>query len=184
MQQVTRQLCEMLKEPPYIQPRVLRVVRWGGIEFAQAVAEEALAVEAEGGMMTLDGSRRRTPGGVFFYLARGRLSKPLRRKVFYFYKRKKKKAATPDQEQEPEQPEPAVKAAAPAEPESMEEVVDPLQQLTTLRQALEDAQQHLEAIRSGPKNKQTGMFSAMKAVVDLQKEIDTLLKEHPDLAEA
>src|SRR5882724_10660483 len=35
---------------------------------------EALTVEANGGMRTQDGSRRRTKGGVFFYLVRGRVS--------------------------------------------------------------------------------------------------------------
>jgi hypothetical protein len=38
---------------------------------------KTLTVKAEGGMMLADGSRRRTPGGVFFYLARGKMPSKL-----------------------------------------------------------------------------------------------------------
>ena len=43
---------------------------------------EALTVEANGGMRTQDGSRRRTKGGVFFYLVRGRVSPRERQQLF------------------------------------------------------------------------------------------------------
>ena len=47
-----------------------------------AVVAEALEVEAQEGIMTSDESRRRTKGGVFFYLARYRMSPDVRRLVY------------------------------------------------------------------------------------------------------
>jgi hypothetical protein len=46
------------------------VVKQLGPEQALAFLHEAQAIEANGGLMLPDGSRRRTPGGVFFYLVR------------------------------------------------------------------------------------------------------------------
>ncbi len=62
--------------------QVWRVVRVLGIERAQALYEQTLAVETSGGMMLPDGSRRRTPGGVFFKLVRDTASKEERWKMF------------------------------------------------------------------------------------------------------
>jgi hypothetical protein len=58
--------------------QIERIVHHLGLETAQIALKEALAVEAEGGMLTDDGKRRRTPGGVFFYLVRGRTPPELR----------------------------------------------------------------------------------------------------------
>ena len=67
------------------QPRgtILRVVERLGAEAARAFLEEALAIEAQGGLWLGDGSRRRTPGGVFFHLVRQRAEKPDRLAIFY-----------------------------------------------------------------------------------------------------
>src|SRR5918998_3824544 len=62
--------------------QVGRVVEVLGIERAQALYEQALEVEAGGGMMLPDGSRRRTPGGVFFKLVRDSTSDTDREKIF------------------------------------------------------------------------------------------------------
>src|SRR5262245_15194998 len=58
--------------------QIERIVHHLGLETAQTALKEALAVEAEGGMLTDDQKRRRTPGGVFFYLVRGRTPPELR----------------------------------------------------------------------------------------------------------
>ncbi|HVO71422.1 MAG TPA: hypothetical protein VMT24_15335, partial [Aggregatilineaceae bacterium] len=58
------------------------IVRLCGVGFAQAVLKEALEIDASGGLMTSDGSHRRTRGGVFYYLARYRMSPPVRRIVY------------------------------------------------------------------------------------------------------
>ncbi|MDQ5851553.1 MAG: phosphorylated adapter RNA export RNA-binding domain-containing protein [Chloroflexota bacterium] len=62
--------------------QVGRVVRVLGIERAEAFYQQALEVEAAGGMMLPDGSRRRTPGGVFFKLVRDGVSEEERLAIF------------------------------------------------------------------------------------------------------
>ncbi|MFP4322992.1 MAG: hypothetical protein ACLFTK_11115 [Anaerolineales bacterium] len=46
------------------------IVRYMGLDYAYDLHKQVQEIEAQGGMMTKDGSRRRTPGGVFFTLAR------------------------------------------------------------------------------------------------------------------
>ncbi len=53
-----------------------------GEERVHALVAEARAVEAAGGMMLGDGSRRRTLGGVFFYLARRSMDRKDAARVF------------------------------------------------------------------------------------------------------
>jgi phosphorylated adapter RNA export protein len=67
-----------------------------GLEFAQAILQETLTIESQGGMMIQLGTRRRTPGGVFLYLARNKLSSYVRWAIFHpvtdAQKKKAKKA--------------------------------------------------------------------------------------------
>src|SRR5918998_3519024 len=53
-----------------------------GEERVRAVVAEALAVEARGGLLLPDGSRRRTVGGVFFHLVRRGVTRDERRAIF------------------------------------------------------------------------------------------------------
>jgi hypothetical protein len=62
--------------------QIAAIVRALGEERALAVLVEANEVERTGGMMLPDGSRRRTPGGVFFAIARRRLSPEDRDAIF------------------------------------------------------------------------------------------------------
>jgi hypothetical protein len=59
-----------------------RVVSVVGIEQAQALLQKTLETEAGGGLLVRNGSRRRTPGGVFFYLARTSLPKRVVREIW------------------------------------------------------------------------------------------------------
>jgi len=70
------------EKEPGPRAQVARVVRILGIERAQALYDQTLDVEAAGGMMLPDDSRRRTPGGVFFKLVRDTASKEERWKMF------------------------------------------------------------------------------------------------------
>jgi len=67
-------------------PRGLRsikqLIQMMGIEFVQAVVAETLEIEANGGMTIRDGSRRRTPGGVFFQIIKPKLPEDIRNKIF------------------------------------------------------------------------------------------------------
>jgi RNA recognition motif-containing protein len=58
------------------------MARLCGMPFVEALVKEALEIEAGAGIPTTDGSRPRTKGGVFFYLARYRVS-PEVRKIIY-----------------------------------------------------------------------------------------------------
>jgi hypothetical protein len=53
-----------------------------GSSFAHAILKEAREVAAGEGIITSDGSRKRTLGGIFFYLARFRMSPAVRRIVY------------------------------------------------------------------------------------------------------
>jgi hypothetical protein len=77
---IAAQLGESEEEPLGTIRRV--VVRLGS-ESALALLQEAQAIEAQGGLWLSDGSRRRTPGGVFFFLVRERTEKPDRLAIFY-----------------------------------------------------------------------------------------------------
>jgi hypothetical protein len=84
----TRELCEKLNETAR-KPReqIRRIVELCGVDFARDMYEQALRKEAEGGMMLPDGSRRRTLGGVFFYLVRHQVSDDQHASIFPQYKR-------------------------------------------------------------------------------------------------
>jgi len=66
---------ELDETDPAATGQINRIVKCLGAEVALAFLRETLEAEAEGGMMLRDGSRRRTPGGVFFYLVKGRISR-------------------------------------------------------------------------------------------------------------
>ena len=62
--------------------QISRILERMGAEFVQTALTDTLRLEAEGGMLTEDKQRRRTPGGVFFYLVRGRVSPEDRKALF------------------------------------------------------------------------------------------------------
>ena len=68
-----RDLCGDLGEPK--ESLMRRAVDVIGVVEANALAIEVGAIEGAGGQMTSDGSRRRTPGGVFWALLKARASK-------------------------------------------------------------------------------------------------------------
>ena len=73
-------IAKALAEPNIALLRI--VIDAIGPEQAQTHLAATLEVEAAGGMMIADGSRRRTPGGVFFLLARKAMPGPMRRKIW------------------------------------------------------------------------------------------------------
>jgi hypothetical protein len=74
LREISDALAEQLGETETA-PRIKlwRIVRVLGREEAMALLEEARAIEAKGGMLITDQSRRRTFGGVYFHLVRQRL---------------------------------------------------------------------------------------------------------------
>ena len=69
-----------VEEQPLTQ--ITGVVRVLGDQTALALLEETQRIEQNGGMLLPDGSRRRTPGGVFFFLARQKLSQADKLAIF------------------------------------------------------------------------------------------------------
>jgi hypothetical protein len=59
-----------------------KVVSVIGVEQAQALLQKTLETEAAGGLLITNKSRRRTPGGVFFFLARTSFPKQLVRQIW------------------------------------------------------------------------------------------------------
>ena len=73
-------LAEALQEPN--RPLLTQVLRTLGQDRCAAILAETLTCEANGGMLTKDGTRRRTRGGVFFQLVRERATARERRRLF------------------------------------------------------------------------------------------------------
>jgi hypothetical protein len=74
------QLAAVLQEPKMALLR--QVLRTLGQDRTAAILTDTLQCEAAGGMRTKDGSRRRTPGGVFFQLVKERVTAHERRRLF------------------------------------------------------------------------------------------------------
>jgi hypothetical protein len=77
-QAIAEQLGEVEAEP---RAQIERTVEIHGTELAQTILQETLEIEANGGLLVPDGSRRRTPGGVFFSLLRQRISREEWRRI-------------------------------------------------------------------------------------------------------
>jgi hypothetical protein len=65
-----------------------------GIDMIRQKVEETLQIEQQGGIMTQDGTRRRTPGGVFFFIVKRDMDPELRLQVFPNFGQGRKKGAT------------------------------------------------------------------------------------------
>lgn len=83
IQQEAKKIAEILGES-YEGPvgQIAQVIEKCGLEFAQKITEETNKIEEKGGMKTHDGKRRRTKGGVFFFLVKGRIDADIRKEIF------------------------------------------------------------------------------------------------------
>ena len=73
-------LAEALQEPN--RPLLTQVLRLLGQDRCAASLADTLRCEANGGMLARDGSRGRTPGGVFFQFVKERATPQERRRLF------------------------------------------------------------------------------------------------------
>lgn len=80
---VAAEIADALGEKQHGPRKLVRdVVERCGVDFARDVLKDTEEVMALGGMLTAAGDRLRTKGGVFFYLARGRMSDETRHAIF------------------------------------------------------------------------------------------------------
>jgi PHAX RNA-binding domain-containing protein len=75
---------------------IRRIVQTLGPERALQLLAQAQAVEAQGGLMVLDGTRRRTLGGVFFRLVREQTIPAERSRIWPWVKKPKPQAVSND----------------------------------------------------------------------------------------
>jgi RNA recognition motif-containing protein len=100
-QAVVEKIAAALGETDLVPLRQLStMIMLCGTNFAEALLAETEQVEAGEGIPTTDGTRRRTKGGVFFYLARFRMAQPLR---VIIYNRKGKLPEVETETPEPQQ---------------------------------------------------------------------------------
>ena len=62
--------------------QVALIIEKCGLAFAQKIAEETEKIEESGGMKTHDGKRRRTKGGTYFFIIKGRIDAKTRQEIF------------------------------------------------------------------------------------------------------
>jgi hypothetical protein len=82
-QLLANEIAEQLQEVEAIpRQQILNIIELCGPEFARSLVDETIQLEGDGGLMLPDGSRRRTIGGVFFYLVRQRVERDLKSKIY------------------------------------------------------------------------------------------------------
>lgn len=111
-QLIAEQLGETAEES---RAQIYRTVKRLGIEQALRFLQQTHEIETQGGRMVSDGSRRRTPGGVFFLLIKERVPIETTKHIFkkrslYQQAAQKKKAAA---QAESQTPAPRLPGAAP-----------------------------------------------------------------------
>jgi RNA recognition motif-containing protein len=81
-----KQIAEKLGETE-LKPiqQIRRLIDFFGQEQVQKWLDETMEIEANGGLLVPDGTRRRTPGGVFFFHTRNAIEEPLRNQIFPRY---------------------------------------------------------------------------------------------------
>lgn len=94
---VMEDIAEKLQETDEKPLRMLEaIVMLCGVGFAETNLQEVLEVEEAGGLMTRKQDRKRTIGGVFFYICRFRMAPAMRRIVY------NRKGRLPMEEETPE----------------------------------------------------------------------------------
>lgn len=79
VQSIATQLNEIYPRPIQC---IQRIIEFCGPQFAQDVLKETFEVEEQGGLFIPNRKRRRTVGGVFFYLVRQKITPELEQKIF------------------------------------------------------------------------------------------------------
>jgi RNA recognition motif-containing protein len=189
--EIAKLLHETAKRP---QAQIRRIIEECGLDFAQQLLHDSLQIQTQGGMMTNDSSRQRTPGGTFFKLAKDRMTAELRAKIFPSWReikqrKKAEKAARKGDDEAKVQaggPQRGAKSQKTLSPKAASAPVTPKrsieearQKLSELRRTEQASQKRLTDIQAG--RIRGGMLEAMREVAGIKSQIATLLKDHPEL---
>jgi hypothetical protein len=103
--QLARQIADQLSErDPTPFGQIRRILQTIGPERMQAFVGQALEIEARGGMMLPDGSRKRTLGGVFFRLGRTQVSSAEAAAIQPSWQQRKQRRKAQQQKRQPASP--------------------------------------------------------------------------------
>lgn len=102
IQSITREIAQALNERERKPLRQIEsIIRLCGEEFARDLLKETLEVEANGGMYTTSGDKKRTLGGIFFALARNKMPEEEKLQVFYLWVNRARKRVAHESQFEP-----------------------------------------------------------------------------------
>jgi hypothetical protein len=134
-------IAEALKESDELpRKQIAEIVEVLGPDVALSLLDETRRVQTQGGIEVRDGTRRRTDGGVFFSLAKGRLPKADRNRIFRVRPPEAPRGPVVrpvPQEEKPRQPPPQPKQISAAGPLGRRRVVEVEVLRTHARPALE-----------------------------------------------
>lgn len=193
-------MTELEESHPAARHQIARTVRICGMEFAEQLFQDTLEVEASGGMMTADGSRRRTPGGVFFYLGRSRMTDEQRKQVFNPPRKKAqpKPAAEVDapaaespatnEVEVPAAESPATNETEKPTPEAEPEPPAPLpdlppeaeERLAKLQLAADQFRRKIAAIKAEPEDQQFMLALTRKMLRNTENQIAELIQQYSE----
>jgi len=162
---LTQELVKTLKEDKSSVWLFMNIVDRCGVEKTRELFQQTLEIEENGGIMLTDGSRRRTPGGVFFHLVKETVSDEERKAIFY--QPKSLKAAPVPEVDIPEVQPITIPDNLPAEIKKKVE---------ELRTAHEQYRTRLNDLRTRPINQQFGLTMTQKLLTAVEKQIDDLLQ--------
>ncbi len=90
----TKRIATALDESaPKPRRQISHIIERAGIEFVDNLLKETEAIQEDGGMMVESGDRKRTKGGVFFYLARKHLPDEIRDDIFHNWRAMRRRQA-------------------------------------------------------------------------------------------
>jgi len=93
---IAEEIADQLGETQHLpRKRIADVIRHAGVDFARQAFVDATEAEASGGILTKNGKRRRTYGGVFFYLVKQRLTPEMRKTIFPYRPYKNQNKTSP-----------------------------------------------------------------------------------------
>ena len=89
---VSEKLGETAEEPL---KQIALLAQHLGESFVRECLDETMKIEEAGGMKTHNSERRRTPGGVFFFIVKGKMEAELRQEIFPNFGQTKKSLSIP-----------------------------------------------------------------------------------------